>query len=174
VQLPPGCRQVSPEVVYADPGLVVADARTVGALRAIAEAAPRRRARLCAHESAQAAQHEMLIVMAGDGYVRPHRHTAKSETFTVLEGEVDALIFDEDGAPTRKIPMGPFGTDRTFFYRMPSGLFHSLSFRTPWLVFLETTIGPFDPGSSEGAPWAPAEDEPLAGRQFITAAAAAL
>lgn len=168
--LPAGFRQISPEIVYADEGLVVADPAIVAALRDLAEQAPRRRARLCAHPSSDAAQHEMLIVMAGDGYVRPHRHWGKTETFTVLEGEVDALVFDEAGQVTGVAPMGAYGSGRAFFYRMPEGVFHSLAFRTPWLVFLETTIGPFDPSRSEGAAWAPGEDDPAAGRRFIAEA----
>lgn len=166
-RLPAGLVQVSAEVVYADTPLVVATPGVVAALKAIAESAPRRRARLCAHPDPDAAQQEMLIVMAGDGYVRPHRHWGKTETFTVLEGEVDALIFEADGRLSRRVPMSPYGGDGAFFYRMPEGCFHSLAFRTPWLVFLETTSGPFDPARSEAAAWAPPESDIPAGKAFI-------
>jgi cupin fold WbuC family metalloprotein len=167
-----GFRRISPEIVYADDGLVVATPEVVAMLRDMAAQAPRRRARLCAHPDSEAGQQEMLIVMGGDGYVRPHRHFGKSETFTVLEGEVDALIFEEDGALREVIAMRPFGADGAFFYRMPAGVFHSLRYRTPWLVFLETTAGPFDPARSEGAPWAPPETDIAEGRRFIARACA--
>ena len=170
--LPPGMRQISPEIVYADDGLVYADLAVIAALKALAEASPRRRARLCAHPAPEAAQQEMLIVMQGDSYVRPHRRLSKSETLTVLEGEADALVFDARGGLTRTLRLGPSGSDRAFFYRMPAMVFHSLAFRTPWFVFLETTVGPFDPDLSEPAPWAPPESDPSAGRAFLRAVAA--
>jgi cupin fold WbuC family metalloprotein len=166
---PPGARQVAPEVMYADPGLVSADLSVVATLKAMALASPRKRARLCAHPDPDAPSHEMLIVMSGESYVRPHRHFGKTETLTVFEGEADALIFRDDGALDCVLEMGAFGTDRTFFYRMPERVFHGLIFRTPWLVYLETTTGPFDPCRSEGAGWAPPETEPEAGHVFYAA-----
>ena len=169
VALPPGVRQVAPEVLYAEREVVTADPDLVSALRAMAEASPRRRARLCAHPNPDAAQQEMLIVMAGDSYVRPHRHLNKTETLTVLEGAAEALLFSEDGRLEQRIPMAPFGQPGVFFYRMPAGRFHSLQIRTPWLVFLETTAGPFEPGASEGAPWAPPEDGGQAGPDYLRA-----
>jgi cupin fold WbuC family metalloprotein len=169
VALPPGVRQVAPEVLYADQEVVTADPALVAALRAMAEASPRRRARLCAHPDPDAAQQEMLIVMAGDSYVRPHRHLHKSETLTVLEGAAEALLFSGDGRLEQRIDMAPFGGTGAFFYRMPAGRYHSLMIRTPWLVFLETTAGPFAPDASEGAPWAPPEDGSQAGRDYLRA-----
>jgi cupin fold WbuC family metalloprotein len=164
--LPKGLRQVAPEVVCAEPGLVLAREDTIAMLKSIAEASPRRRARLCAHPHAEAEAQEMLIVMSGATYVRPHRHFGKTESFTVFEGEADLVLFAEDGSRPQTIRMAPYGGGDAFFYRMPEGVFHGLIFRTPWLVYLETTIGPFDPALSEPAPWAPPETDPAAGRAF--------
>lgn len=171
--LPAGVRLVSPEVAYAEPGVVTAGPETIEALKAIARTSPRRRARLCAHPDSDAPQQEMLIVMHRSSYVRPHRHWRKSETFIVLEGEADALLFDEDGGVARTLPMGPYGSGRLFFYRMPEGVFHGLIFRTEWMVFLETTAGPFDPTRSEGAPWAPDESDQAAGHAWLASVEAA-
>ncbi|MBI1252532.1 MAG: cupin fold metalloprotein, WbuC family [Alphaproteobacteria bacterium] len=172
--LPAGLRAVAPEVLYTrDTDVVRAGMEVVSILRERALASPRKRCRLCAHPDADAVQQEMVIVMHRDSYVQPHRHFGKSETFTVFEGEVDALIFDESGAVIETIPMGPFGTSRQFFYRMPERVFHSMIFRTDWLVYLETTSGPFDKTASEGAPWAPTEHDPAAGRAWLTTRARA-
>lgn len=165
--LPPGVRRVSGEVLYSDRPLVSAEPELIRALQAMAEASPKRRARLCAHPDPAAEQQEMVIVMTADGYVRPHRHWGKSETLTVLEGEMDALVFDEDGQVSQVLPMAPCGAGKAFFYRMPEGVFHTLWVRSSWLVFLETTKGPFDPASSESASWAPPEEDVAAGRRFI-------
>ncbi len=64
--------------------------------------------------------------------------------------------------------MSPSPEDGIFFYKMPPGIFHTLIFKSDWLVFLETTIGPFDPSSSEAAPWAPPETDAAAGDAYLS------
>jgi cupin fold WbuC family metalloprotein len=160
-------RQVSPEVYYSDGGFLAADGEIVQLLKDGAKTSPRHRCRLCFHADQGAAQQEMLIVMHRSSYVRPHRHSGKVETLTVIEGAADALLFDEGGRVTEVISMAPADTGAPFFYRMPEGLFHTLMFRSDWLVFLETTIGPFDRAQTELAPWAPPESEPEAGHAYL-------
>jgi cupin fold WbuC family metalloprotein len=158
---------VADDVLYSTKTLVDVGDDDVALLKRVAAQSPRARARVCMHPDSDARQQQMLIVMRGDSYVAPHRHLDKSETFTVLEGMATTLTFDEDGNLDRRIPMGPFGQGRRFFYRMPEKRFHTLLFETDWLVYLETTVGPFDPSTSEKAPWAPAESDPEAGRRFL-------
>jgi cupin fold WbuC family metalloprotein len=170
--LPHGLRAVAPEVLYTDAGpeaVVHAGPEIVDILRERAAHSPRKRCRLCTHPDHNAAQQEMLIVMSADSYVQPHRHFGKGETFTVFEGEVDALVFDEQGGLSDVIAMGPYGSGRQFFYRMPERVFHTMIFRAPWLVYLETTVGPFSRDSSEGADWAPPESDPIAGHAWLRA-----
>ena len=111
--------------------------------------------------------------MHRDSYVRPHRHLFKVETLTVIEGACDALLFDAAGKLTEVLPMTSAAEGGAFFYRMPPRLFHALVFRSKWLVFIETTIGPFDPAACESAPWAPPEDNPEAGCAFLARCLAA-
>lgn len=85
----------------------------------------------------------------------------------VIEGAAKALVFDEGGSVETVIDMSPPNSGGQFFYRMPEGIFHTLIFQSEWFVFLETTIGPFDPAQSEGAPWAPDEVDPTAGHAFL-------
>lgn len=172
IALPPGFRFATPEVIYTDREFVVAGAAEVALLKRQAALTPRRRCRLCAHPSPASAQHEMLIAMLGDSYVRPHRHRGRSESLTVLEGAADAVLFDPDGAIREVIRMAPHAERGRFFYRMPEGLYHGLVFRSPWFVYLETTAGPFDPACSEPAAWAPPETEVEAGRAYAAALAA--
>ncbi|MGQ0683671.1 WbuC family cupin fold metalloprotein [Bradyrhizobium sp.] len=159
---------VSSEIIYSDGGFLAADDRIIALLKEKALEAPRLRCRLCFHESADAAQQEMLIVMNRASYVRPHRHLGKVETLTVVEGTCDALLFDDAGNVTETIAMSPAGTRGCFFYRMPSGIFHTLIFRSEWLVFLETTIGPFDRAMTEVADWAPPETDPTEGHAYLS------
>ena len=159
---------VSQEIVYSDGGFLAADLSIVTILKDKAKVAPRHRCRLCFHADPAAAQQEMLIVMHRSSYVRPHRHSGKVETLTVVEGQCDALLFDETGQVTDLISMSPAAEGGGFFYRMPPGLFHSLNFRSEWLVYLETTIGPFDPSRSEAASWAPPETDAEAGHAYLS------
>lgn len=160
-------RRIAPEVYQSDGAFLAADAQTVAMLKAGAAGSPRRRCRLCFHAGPDSAQQEMLIVMHASTYVRPHRHFGKVETLTVIEGAADALLFDDAGKVTELIQMGPAASGRPFFYRMPESRFHTLAFRSEWLVFLETTIGPFDPQRTEPAAWAPPEADPAAGHAWL-------
>lgn len=136
-------------------------------LKEVAAGTLRRRCRICFHPDPDAPAQEMLIAMHRSSYVRPHRHFTKSETLTALEGTVTTLLFDEGGAVTTRLPLGPFGGGRAFFYRMPAGVFHTISFETEWFIYLETTMGPFDPADSEAAPWAPPETDADAGHAYL-------
>jgi cupin fold WbuC family metalloprotein len=160
-------RPVSPEVFQSDGGFLAADDEMIGLLKDAAAKSPRRRCRVCFHADTSAAQQEMLIVMHRASYVRPHRHSGKVETLMIVEGKADALLFSEDGTVTDRLVMCPAGEGGSFFYRMPQGLFHTLIFRSEWLVFVETTIGPFDPEKTEQAAWAPPETDLEAGKTFI-------
>jgi cupin fold WbuC family metalloprotein len=168
--LPSGIREVAAGIFYAEPaasGFLLADRRIIEFLKTQAAQSPTRRARLCAHPDPLSDQHDMLIASHRDTYVAPHRHLQKSESFMVIEGETDILLFDEAGALTDLIRMGPASSSSPFFYRMPPRQFHALSIASSVLVFLESTKGPFDPGQSEYARWAPAPEREAEGRAYI-------
>lgn len=148
-------RAVAPGVFYTDLDLVAIDDTIVARLKSEAMQSPLKRARLCAHPSPDSQQQDMLIVSHRNTYVPPHRHLGKTETMLVLEGNADVLLFDETGTMTEVLPMGPRVSGRLFFCRMPQKQYHSLLIHDEWLIFVENTIGPFDPAMSENAPWAP-------------------
>ena len=148
-------RVESPEVVYAGGEIVTVDSAAVAALVRDAGNNPRRRIRLCAHASVDDAVHEMLIVHERSCYVRPHKHVGKSESFHVVEGEVDVVIFDDLGRVTDVISMGSYGSSLPFFYRIAQPLYHTLIIRSDVLVFHETTSGPFQRSQTVFAPWSP-------------------
>ncbi|WP_444607665.1 WbuC family cupin fold metalloprotein [Bosea sp. (in: a-proteobacteria)] len=168
-ELPARLRTISPEVLYSDGGFLAVDGSIVEILKQRAAMAPRRRCRLCFHADSSDAQQEMLIVMHRDSYVQPHCHIGKVETLSIIEGTADALLFSADGALTGTVPMSPAAQGGAFFYRMPEGQYHSLRFRSEWLVFLETTIGPFDRSTTRTGSWSPPETEPAAGHAFLAA-----
>ncbi|MBI3129743.1 MAG: cupin fold metalloprotein, WbuC family [Acidobacteria bacterium] len=137
-----------------------------------ARAHPKGRARLCAHPGPEADLHEMFIVLARGGYVRPHRHLNRPESFLVLEGRARVLCFDGTGRPTACHELGDAASGRSFFFRMEDPVFHTVIVDSPQLLVVETTRGPFDPGTTEAAPWAPDEGDLGAGAAFIAKALA--
>ena len=161
-------REVAPGIFYTPHEFVLADTALIQFLKERARSTPVRRARLCAHPAPEADQHDMLIASHRDTYVAPHRHP-KSESFLVIEGEADLLLFEADGRLARRITMGPAKSGLPMFYRMPAGRYHSLAIRSEVLVFVESTRGPFSRQDMEEAPWAPPATDADAGRTYIAA-----
>lgn len=155
-------RKESDEVYYADCGVVRLGANDLEELKRIALANPRKRSRLCTHSAPSDVMHEMFIVHAKDAYVRPHRHLLRREGLTVLEGEADMVIFDDDGKVAGAAKMN----ELDFYQRINLPLYHMLLIRSEFLVFHEATSGPFSRTDSEFAPWSPADDDPIAVRAF--------
>src|SRR5204862_7175921 len=87
----------------------------VGMVKGTGTTNARRRARLCAHPNPDDPLHEMLIVLDRGTYVRPHRHAGKSESFHVIEGELDVVLFAYDGPVRDVIRNGSYGTVRDVY-----------------------------------------------------------
>jgi cupin fold WbuC family metalloprotein len=154
-------------IFYSKKYFVTADRKLIDFLKAAARRSPLRRARLCAHPSPDAIQHDMLIVTRRESYVAPHRHPAKTETFVVLEGACKTLLFDANGAVADVLAMADADSGMPFFYRMPAMTYHALDIQSEYLVFVESALGPFDPAKTENAPWAPAPDQIAEGKRYI-------
>jgi cupin fold WbuC family metalloprotein len=127
----------------------------LAALKKAADEAPLRRARLCLHHSHEDAVQEMVIAFHRDTYNRPHRHTGKSESFHVIEGHVAIVFLDDDGGVTRKVYLGPPGSGLPFIYRLSSSRWHTVIPLDEYVIIHETTTGPFEPGQTELASFAP-------------------
>lgn len=165
---------VSPGVHYSDGAFLAVTRRDVDFLKSAAMADPHKRARLCFHSNPEDTQQEMLIVAHQDSYVCPHQHATKIETLSLVEGCCDALLFDANGHLLQMVFMTTLTRGGAFFYRMPSRQYHSLLFRSEWVVFVETTIGPFTLDSNESAQWAPPGYDSKAGLAFLAAKSASL
>lgn len=152
-------RQVSPEVFFSTDAFARIGPAEIAFLKSQAAASNRRRARICAHASNENPLHEMVIVAASDSYIHPHRHHGKSESFHIIEGEVDIVMFDEGGAVTDIIELGDISSAKPFFYRLSDERFHTLLIRSEYLVFQEVTNGPFVPGATVYAKFAPDESD---------------
>jgi cupin fold WbuC family metalloprotein len=139
----------------------------INLVKGMAERALRRRARICMHASRQDLLHEMLIGFSGSSYIPPHRHYNKSESFHVVEGEVDVVLFDDLGGVVKVIRMGACGSGKVFFHRLNSSRYHTLLIRSDTLVIHEVTNGPFDPNKSDIASFAPDESDIAAVERYM-------
>jgi cupin fold WbuC family metalloprotein len=152
-------RQQNAEVLYSKDAITTADQSDIEIFKQLSSHNPRKRIRLCAHPDPDDLLHEMLIVHERGAYVRPHKHTGKSESTHIIEGVVDVVIFDDNGNIERVIRMGDYASGRTFYFRMSNHVFHTLIIRSDVLVFHETTNGPFERKDTVFAPWAPEDGD---------------
>lgn len=149
----------SAEVLYTVEDIAVITNSDLQELKRLALLNPRRRVRLCAHLTPNDRLHEMFIVHAQDCYVRPHKHIQKTESMTILEGEVDVVLFNEDGKIREINQLGAPETGKIFYQRLPQETYHMLIIRTKLLVFHEITEGPFRRVDTIFPDWAPAEQD---------------
>ena len=160
-------KKVNEEVFIAlDPIVRIGD-EEMAFLKTQARANPRKRARICAHRTNDDALHEMIIAISAASYIHPHRHPGKSESFHVIEGEVDVVVFDDAGAIVEVIELGAAGPGRKFYYRLSESAFHTLLIRSDFLVVHEVTNGPFARDRTVLAPFAPPEDRSAEARSYV-------
>lgn len=160
-------RKVNDEVLIAEGPIVRIGAEEIGVLKRQAAESPRRRARICAHPTNDDALHEMIIAISASSYIHPHKHLGKSESFHIVEGEVDVAVFDENGNLVDVVELGGAGSGRRFFYRLSSAAYHTLVIRSDFLIVHEVTNGPFDRAKTVLAPFAPAEEDGAAARAYM-------
>ena len=134
-------------------------------LKAAAIESPLGRCRVCLHVDDAAAVQEMILALREDVLFRPHRHLNKTESFHMIEGALDIIVFDEGGRPIRAVQLAATGGEKPFYYRLNEGLYHAILPRAPLVVFHETTTGPFSKDDADFADWAPQDTEEL--RAFL-------
>ncbi len=149
----------SAEVYLAEGPIARLGQEDVLLLRQGAADSPRGRVRINVHPSEDDMLHEMFIAIRQDSYIRPHLHPGKSEAFHIVQGEVDIVVFQEDGSVREVVPLGDGHSGRAFYYRMSQPFFHTLLIRSDILIVHEITTGPFLRGGTRFAPFAPEEGD---------------
>ena len=126
----------------------------------------RKRIRICAHEGPESKMHEMFMIFPQRSYMRPSRHTI-DESLHLIEGSATYVFFSNDGKITEVVRLGGDRPDRNLYCRVPTGYYHTLIIHSEQLVFRQTTTGPFNKADTSYAPWAPAEDDPKVGDEWL-------
>lgn len=127
----------------------------------------RGRVRYCSHSSDHDSLHEMFIVHPKGAYVRPHKHLSKIESMLVISGEVDYIMFDDNGKVEKIVNMGSYETKKPFYQTIRKDKFHTLLIKSEWLVFLEITNGPFSKKDTVFADWSPSEDDLMNVKKYM-------
>ena len=156
------------DVYYITDNIAAVSQEDVEWLKTRAQQSERRRARICAHRTQDDPLHEMMTVQMGDTYYAPHTHTGKSQSFYVIEGKVDMVFFDDEGAITEIVQMGDQSTGLNFYCRHADSKFHYQIIQSDILVLHETINGPFDRSHNVFAPWAPKEGDQAGIEKYLS------
>jgi len=147
--------QLSSEVEVNQKDILILDRVWIDRIKKIASKNYSGKYRTCIHKSEKDNVHEMLIVHTSGAYVRPHKHRNNGESLQFIEGVGTAIIFNEDGSIKQAFKVGDPSSDNTFYYCMGKSLFHTLIIDTEFLIFKETTKGPFIRENTIYPNWAP-------------------
>jgi cupin fold WbuC family metalloprotein len=137
-----------------------------------ASASPRRRMNYNFHDGPAENPHRFLNVLLRGTYVRPHRHAAppKAETFVVLEGSADVILFDDGGEIVARYQLGENSPEGHLWgVDLAPNIWHTVVARSERVVCFEVKPGPWEPATDKDfAVWAPEENDPAAQRYLKT------
>jgi cupin fold WbuC family metalloprotein len=159
-------RKESDEVFYLDESIIEISSQDLVELKKMARLNSRQRIRICAHSSINDKVHEMIIFHPKGSYVPPHKHINKDESFHLISGEIDCVIFNNQGKVVKIFPMGDYLSGKTFYYRIPADTFHTQVFKKD-TFFHEVAQGPFRVEETTIADWAPDEKETVMVKKYI-------
>jgi len=124
-----------------------------------------KKSRICLHKNENSKIHEMLIMHKTGAYVRPHKHTAKTESFILLKGKLKVIVFNNKGDIFKIIDMEPIGSSKIFYYKMQKSYFHSFIIEKE-SFFFEITKGPFKKNETIFPSWAPDDKDFVSVKKF--------
>ncbi|MBK24115.1 MAG: hypothetical protein CME70_08960 [Halobacteriovorax sp.] len=138
--------------------IVVVNKELFSSLKSKAEKEKLKRFRLCLHKDHESPIQEMIIAINHMSYVQPHRHPGgRVESYSILEGELDVFIFDEEGKIKDLITLSSQGSSRIL--RIENNNWHMPIAKSEWAVYHEILEGPFVKDEVvEYADWAPEQD----------------
>ena len=125
----------------------------------------RHMARLLMHFDHEDPVQEMLIAMGRDCAVMPNRSPGRSESLQIVKGELLLIVFDDNGKVVSRVEMGPYGSDKTFLYRLSSTPWHTMIPLSEIVVVHEALQGPFNNSSEPLPDWVPGDSQDL--KQFL-------
>ncbi len=145
----------SPEVYLSQAEIATISEKEIDFLKAAVKETPLKRVRLNLHSSNEDGLHEMFIAIEKGSYIRPHKHPNKSEAFHAVYGAAQIVIFTDEGDIKAVVDLHANAPGKPFYYRLSKPYFHTLLLQSELLIIHEITNGPFVPGGTLYAPFAP-------------------
>jgi len=143
------------EVEFNQTDVLSINSEWINRIKRLAKSNDSNKYRTCIHFSDKDHVHEMLVVHTSKTYVRPHKHRINGESLQIIEGEATAIIFNDDGTISEAFMVGEPSSKHPFYYSMNKAVFHMLYIYTDYLIFKETTKGPFVRDDTLFPDWAP-------------------
>jgi len=119
----------------------------------------RKRCNLNIHERLEDEVQRLFLAFEPDTYVRPHRHpqSHKWELFILLNGDIDLLIFSDDGKLQKRLNLSDSGLRAV---EIPSNTWHSYISNRSGSLAIEIKQGAYIAQAPQDfAHWAPDEKD---------------
>lgn len=116
-------------------------------LTAQAQASPRKRMHYDLRDDEKDNSMRMLNALEPDTVIPIHRHTDTSEEVVVLRGEVEEVLFDDQGDETTRYHLVAGGD--AVACHVPMGVFHTCHSLRSGSVIMEFKRGMYDPETTE-------------------------
>ena len=129
------------------------DRKKLEELKILAQKDPNKRARICLHKNDEEMVQEMIIAFCKDSYIRPHRHTDKSESYHIIEGRIEIIFYNDNGIEIDKVVLSDKMDEHPFLFRVSNSAWHTVVPKSDFAIIHEVTKGPFNKNSSEFADW---------------------
>ncbi len=135
------------------------DHHTLENLRAKLQEHPIQGVQLCMRPNSCSPAPEMIVAHSKHGYIRPHKHQERRESFQMLVGALDLVIFEEGGRVREVVHMDADHCKKSLFTHLTQPVFHTIIIRSEYAVFHESLSGPAEAEDIVYADWAPSLDE---------------
>ncbi|HSW70685.1 MAG TPA: WbuC family cupin fold metalloprotein [Gammaproteobacteria bacterium] len=156
----------SPEIYLSQAEIVTIGQKEIDFLKVAIKETPQKRVRINLHPSNDDGLHEMFIAIEKGSYIRPHKHPNKSEAFHAVYGAAKIVIFTDEGGIKEVVDLAVETPGKPFYYRLSKPYFHTLLLQTELLIIHEITNGPFIPGGTIYASFAPSGNSPTENAAF--------
>lgn len=121
---------------------MVIDDKLLNEVAAKAKESPRLRMNFNLHESLDAKAQRLLNALEVGTVLPIHRHCHTAETYILLRGRIDVLVFDQTGVEKKRFHLNPL--EGKYGVNIPEGTWHTLEVRESSVIF-EVKDGPYAP-----------------------------
>ena len=118
------------------------DSQLLDKISSQAAASPRLRMNFNLHEGADAPAQRLLNALEPGTVLPVHRHNHTDETYILLRGKIDVMLYSSDKTETERFHLDPLTGN--YGVNIPRGQWHSLEVIEPAVIF-EVKDGPYTP-----------------------------